>query len=448
LIDWEEMAARGGASWVESANDTDCGFPLDGLPYCIFTDETGRHARPGVGIGSFILDLDRASRSGILEGLPPAIHAACDSHTLNKLMACDPAALAALRARLQHLLHARADQATRDAVGVLLSPMSEAALLKPVEPPNYTDFYASIDHAANVGRIFRPDEPLLPNYKFIPIGYHGRASSIVVGGTPVRRPHGQTRPVPGGLPGFGPTRSLDYEVEAGLYIGAGNAQGEPIDIAQAGNHIFGITLVNDWSARDLQQWEYQPLGPFLGKSFATSVSPWVVPMAALKPFRAPAALRAAGDPDPLDYLWNPEDQHAGAIDLIVESFLLTPTMRASGAAPHRLSHANLRDLYWTPAQLIAHHTSNGCNLQPGDLLATGTVSGAQEEAAGCLLEMTFGGLKPVRLPSGEKRTALEDGDEITLRGFCRRDGYPRISLGECRGAVLPAHPSSPSNVKS
>jgi fumarylacetoacetase len=437
LIDWEEMAARGGASWIESANDPECGFPLDGLPYCIFTSADRRHPRPGIGIGSLILDLADAGHSGILEGLPPCISSACDAHTLNKLMACAPAALAALRSRIQHLLHSKADQPTRDAVGVLLSPMSEVTLLKPVDPPNFTDFYASIDHATNVGRIFRPDQPLLPNYKFIPIGYHGRASSMVVSGTPVRRPRGQTKPAAGALPAFGPSRSLDYEVEIGLYMGAGNPLGEPIDIACAGEHIFGISLVNDWSARDLQQWEYQPLGPFLAKSFATTVSPWVVPMAALKPFRVPAALRAAGDPDPLDYLWNPEDQHTGAIDLTVEALLLTPAMRTAGAEPHRLSRANLRDLYWTPAQLITHHTSNGCNLLPGDLLATGTVSGPQESAAGCLLELTHGGGKPVQLPNGEKRTALEDGDEVILRGYCRKEGHPRITLGECRGVVLP-----------
>jgi len=439
LIDWEEMAARGGASWIESANDPDGGFPLDGLPYCIFTSADRRHPRPGIGIGSLILDLADAVRSGILEGLPPCIISACHAHTLNRLMACAPDALAALRARLQHLMHSKADKATRDAVGVLLSPISEAALLKPVDPPNFTDFYASIDHATNVGRIFRPDQPLLPNYKFIPIGYHGRASSIVVSGTSIRRPRGQTKPAAGALPAFGPSRSLDYEVEVGLYMGAGNKLGEPIDIARAGEHIFGISLVNDWSARDLQQWEYQPLGPFLAKSFATTVSPWVVPIAALKPFRVPAALRAAGDPDPLDYLWNPEDQHTGAIDLVVEALLLTPAMLAAGAEPHRLSRANLRDLYWTPAQLVAHHTSNGCNLLPGDLLATGTISGPHPDAAGCLLELTHGGGKPVLLPNGEKRTALEDGDEVILRGYCRKEGHPRITLGECRGVVLPAN---------
>ncbi len=446
MIDWEEMAARGGASWVESANDPEGGFPLDNLPYCVFTCGDRRHPRPGIRIGDFILDLARAGGSGILEGLDHSVLTACHAHTLNKLMACEPAALAALRERLQRLLHARADQATRDAMEVLLSPAAAATLLKPVDPPDFTDFYASLDHAANVGRIFRPDTPLLPNYKFVPIGYHGRASSIAVSATGVRRPRGQAKPA-GGAPAFGPTHSLDYEVEIGFYMGPGNSFGEPIGIAQAGEHIFGVSLVNDWSARDIQSWEYQPLGPFLGKSFATSVSPWVVPLAALKPFRVPAALRAAGDPDPLDYLWNPDDQHSGAIDLVVEVFLLTPALRAAGAGPHRLSRANLRDLYWTPAQLIAHHTSNGCNLVPGDLLASGTISGSQPGSAGCLLELTHGGGKPIVLPNGEKRIALEDGDEVILRGHCRRDGYPRISLGECRGTVLPADACLPSIVR-
>ncbi|HUH61753.1 MAG TPA: fumarylacetoacetase [Terracidiphilus sp.] len=444
MIDWEEMAARGGSSWVESANDPEGGFPLDNLPYCVFTCRERRHPRPGVRIGNLILDLASASRSGILEALHPEVLAACDARTLNRLMACEPVAIGDLRERLQRLLHAKADQATRDAMGVLLSPVAEATLLKPVDPPDFTDFYASIDHATNVGRIFRPETPLLPNYKFVPIGYHGRASSIVVSGTDVRRPCGQARPAGGGVPAFGPAGSLDYEMEIGLYMGAGNRLGEPIDIARASEQIFGVSLVNDWSARDIQSWEYQPLGPFLGKSFATSVSPWVVPLAALKPFRAPAALRAAGDPDPLDYLWNSDDQHTGSIDLVVEAFVLTPTMRAAGAEPHRLSRANLRDLYWTPAQLIAHHSSNGCNLLPGDLLATGTISGPQPDSAGCLLELTHGGGKPVLLPNGEKRTALEDGDEIILGGYCRRDGYPKISLGVCRGAILPARGPSES----
>jgi fumarylacetoacetase len=424
-------------SWVESANDPACGFPLQSLPYCILAGEAGR-GRPGVGIGASVLDLEACVRKGLLRGLPATILAACAAQTLNPLMACGAGAQAELRSRVMELLDSGAEAATRDTVSARLRSMKDATLLKPVEAANYTDFYASIEHATNVGRLFRPDTPLLPNYKFVPIGYHGRASSLVVSGTPVRRPSGQTKPAEGGVPGFGPTRSLDYEVEVGIYMGMGNPLGEPVEIGRAGERIFGLSLVNDWSARDMQSWEYQPLGPFLAKSFATSVSPWVVPMAAFAPFRMPARVRPADDPAPLKYLWSDEDQRDGAIDLTMEAWLLTPAMLAAGAEPCRLSRANLRNLYWTPAQLIAHHTSNGCNLLTGDLLATGTVSGNTEDAAGCLLELTQGGRKPIKLRNGESRAALEDGDEVILRGVCRREGFPTISLGECRGKVLPA----------
>jgi fumarylacetoacetase len=425
-------------SWVESANEPECGFPLQSLPYCIFSGEDGT-GRVGVGIGEQVLDLSACSRAGVMEGLPAAVCAALEGRTLNPLLECGTAAHQALRSRLMDLLDARAGGAVLEAVRAALLSMKEALWLKPIEPKNYTDFYASIHHATNVGRIFRPEQPLVPNYKFVPIGYHGRASSLVVSGTGVRRPAGQTRPMDaGGRPGFGPTKFMDYEVEVGMYIGAGNALGEPIPIENAAEHIFGLTLVNDWSARDVQSWEYQPLGPFLGKSFTTSVSPWVVPMAALAPFRVPALSRPAGDPAPMPYLWSDDDQRVGGIDLTVEVFLLTGAMRSEGKVAHQLSRANMRDLYWTPAQMIAHHTSNGCNLMPGDLLATGTISGAEENASGCLLEITHGGERPFRLPNGESREALEDGDEVILRGFCERAGLPRVSLGECRGVVLPA----------
>jgi fumarylacetoacetase len=424
-------------SWIDSANDAVCGFPLQSLPYCVYAAKDG-HARIGVGIGAFVLDLQHCARGGLFEGIPSEVQAASTERSLNALMTCDAAAHASLRRRLMDLLDAGVDGATREAVGLALTPIVEATLLKPVEAANYTDFYASIHHATRVGRLFRPEQPLLPNYKFVPIGYHGRASSLVVGGTPVRRPHGQTKPVDGGVPSFCPTKFLDYEVEVGVYIAGGNSLGTPVGIDRAGERIFGLSLVNDWSARDVQSWEYQPLGPFLGKSFATSVSPWVAPMAALEPFRVPVAERAAGDPAPLPYLFDEADQARGAINLTLEALLITTAMRAAGDGPYRLSSANLRDLYWTPAQMIAHHTSNGCNLLPGDLLATGTVSGAEESSAGCLLELTGGGKLPIQLPNGETRTALEDGDEMILRGYCRREGYPRVSVGECRGLILPA----------
>jgi fumarylacetoacetase len=422
-------------SWVESANDPTCGFPLQSLPYCIFTNQDA-HPRLGIGIGDSVLDLQKCKGAGLLEGLPASIQTACEAPNLNPLIACGAAAHAKLRARLIDLLDASADEATRNAVSAALTPMVTAKLIKPVDPANYTDFYASIHHATRVGRLFRPDNPLLPNYKHVPIGYHGRASSIVVSGTPIRRPSGQTKPaMPDAEPSFGPTRFLDYELEVAMYIADGNPLGDPIPIRQASSHIFGISLLNDWSARDIQSWENQPLGPFLAKSFATSVSPWVVPIAAIAPFRVAAQLR---EPSPLDYLFDAMDQYTGAFDLTLEVFLLTPKMRIASQAPHRLSKANLAGLFWTPAQLIAHHTSNGCNLLPGDLLATGTVSGREDDSAGCLLELTAGGANPIQLPNGETRSALEDGDEVILRGVCRQKGYPEVSLGECRGTVLPA----------
>jgi len=425
------------SSWVESANEPARGFPLQSLPYCVFTGMDGR-PRVGVGIGSSVLDVHECGRVGLFDELPAPIRSACEAETLNPLTACEAASHAALRARLMDLLDSRADKSTREIVGKALTPMAGVILLKPVVSANYTDFYASIYHATRVGRLFRPEQPLLPNYKFVPIGYHGRASSLVVSGTPVQRPSGQTKPIAGDIPRFGPTRFLDYEVEVGIYIATGNKLGDPVAIDHAGELAFGITLLNDWSARDMQSWESQPLGPFLAKSFATSVSPWVVPVAALLPFRCAAAGRPADDPAPLPYLWSSEDQKTGAIDITLDAFLLTSAMRTAGLAAHRLSRANLRDLYWTPAQLITHHTSNGCNLLPGDLLATGTVSGKEDESASCLLELTAGGAKPILLPNGQSRTALEDGDEVILRGVCRRDGFPEVSLGECRGTILPA----------
>jgi fumarylacetoacetase len=298
--------------------------------------------------------------------------------------------------------------------------MRDAVMLLPVDIGDYTDFYASIFHATNVGKLFRPDNPLLPNYKHIPIGYHGRASSIVVSGTPIRRPSGQTQ-----VSTFGPTRRLDYELEVGFFIGGGNALGEPIPIASAEEHVFGVCLVNDWSARDIQAWEYQPLGPFLGKSFATSISPWVVPMEALAPYRVPIYARPEGDPAPLEYLDSAENRARGAIDITLEVEITTTQMRAGGLAPFRLSKGNFKELYWSIAQMVAHHTSNGCNLRPGDLLASGTVSGPGQDSHGCLLEMG-----PITLPNGEVRKFLEDGDEITLRGYCEN-----IDLGECTGRV-------------
>lgn len=427
-------------SWVESANDPAVGFPLQGLPYCSFVarDKGDASVRLGVGIGSFVLDLKGLVRAGLLSSLNAETQAACTAAQLNPLLRCGPPEWSALRKALVDLLKEDAAPDNRRKVEALLAPQDEARFLMPVAVGNYTDFYASIHHATNVGRLFRPDQPLLPNYKWLPIGYHGRASSLVVSGTAIQRPCGQTKLSGNDVPAFGPTAQLDYELEVAACIGQGNQLGEPVPINEASRHIFGLTLLNDWSARDIQSWEYQPLGPFLGKSFATSLSPWIVPMDALHPFRVPLQERPAGDPASLPYLDELSLSYISGVDVTLEVFLSTALMRETSIAPAQLSSGNLRDLYWSFPQMIAHHTSNGCNLVEGDLLASGTVSGADEGSRGCLLEITRRGVSPVRLPSGEMRSFLEDGDEVILRGFCQRDGYPRISFGECRGKILPA----------
>jgi fumarylacetoacetase len=423
-------------SWVESANKAGCGFPLQNLPCCGFETAAGE-IHIGVGIGDSILDLNQAAKNGLLDSLSDEVREACEAATLNGLMACGVDANGELRRRLTELLRQEAGEASIEAMRTMLLPVEGAAFRKPVAVGNYSDFYASVHHATNVGKLFRPEQPLLPNYKWIPIGYHGRASSLVISRSPVVRPRGQTKPPTADAPTFGASRQLDYELEVAAYIGCGNALGEPISIAEAERHLFGISLLNDWSARDVQSWEYQPLGPFLGKSFATSVSPWVVSMEALAPYRVALAKRGEDDPKPLAYLQDLEIGRAG-IDLKLEVYLATDAMRERGLAPMRVSEGNLRDLYWSFAQMVAHHTSNGCNLLPGDLIASGTVSGPDEGMQGCLLEMTRRGAAPLQLPSGESRTFLEDGDEVILRGFCEREGLPRIGLGECRGMIAPA----------
>ncbi len=421
-------------SWVESANDSQTDFPLENLPFGVFL-RSGSFACPCVAIGDQILDLHETVASGLLYGLDVEISRSCESNSLNELMSLGRGAVSTLRAHLMDLL---SNRAARARVQPLLIPQSRTEMVLPAHIGNYTDFYASVYHATNVGRLFRPDNPLLPNYKYIPIGYQGRASSIVVSGTETRRPCGQTKAPDAVLPIFEPSRSFDYELEVGFFVGQGNAQGEAISITDAESHIFGLCLVNDWSARDIQAWEYQPLGPFLAKNFATTISPWVVTMDALEPFRVPAFVRPEGDPEPLRYLDAPEDRARGGIDLKLEVLLKTARMRAENAQPVQISRGNLRDLYWTLAQMLAHHASNGCNLQPGDLLASGTVSGAAPDSLGCLLEITRRGADPLSLPSGETRKFLEDGDEVTLRGYCEREGHPRIGFGECRGVVVPA----------
>jgi fumarylacetoacetase len=423
-------------SWVDSANEPDGDFPIQNLPLGVFRRRGEREPRIGVAIGSSILDLPAAREAGLLEGLDPQIQAACAEDSLRELMALGRDAARALRHAVSVLL--RDTSRERGATQGCLVDMGEAELLLPARIGDYTDFYASIHHATNVGSMFRPDNPLLPNYKWMPIGYHGRASSIVVSGSAVRRPNGQTVEEPNGPPSFGPAKRLDYEMEVGALIGRGNALGTPIPLAQALDHLFGLCLVNDWSARDIQTWEYQPLGPFLAKSFATSISPWVVTVDALEPFRVPALLRADGDPGPLPHLDDRGDREWGAFDITVEVWLATAQMRERGLPATRLSRGRFRDLYWTLGQMVAHHTSNGCNLQPGDLIASGTVSGPEKEARGSLLELAWRGTEPIELPSGETRKFLADGDEVILRGDCQREGFRRIGFGECRGVVTAA----------
>jgi len=430
-------------SWVESANIAGSDFPIQNLPFGVFRRRDAvAHARVGVAIGDRILDLNGMQREGLLAEKSVRLAAnACASDALNPLMAVGTGPRRALRQRLHAILRQDAAASDRQAAACHLVAQADVEMLLPASVGDYTDFYASIFHATNVGKLFRPDNPLLPNYKYIPIGYHGRASSLVATGTAILRPCGQTRDgdaEPSDAPKFGPTLALDYELEVGFFVSAGNRLGETIPIGEAEEHIFGICLVNDWSARDIQAWEYQPLGPFLGKSFATSLSPWVVTMEALAPFRAPAFARAEGDPAPLPYLFCQSDREQGGLNLCLEVSLSSVRMREAGIAPLVLGRSNFRDLYWTMAQMLTHHASNGCNLRPGDLLASGTVSGADKSARGCLLEVTSRGKDPVTLPTGEQRKFLEDGDEIILRGFCEGDGFRRIGLGSCRGTILPA----------
>ena len=431
-LDQTHSAATG--SWIGSAQRPGGDFPLQNLPFGVFRSGPGE-PRIGVAIGDQILDLQRSVLVGALGPFEPSLREAVLARTLNPLFALGRPAARAVR----HAVHAlvREDSELPRPPEECLVPAAAAELLLPAAVGDYSDFYASIHHATNVGTRFRPEQPLLPNYKWVPIGYHGRASSLVASGTAVRRPQGQSRADDAEQPRFRPTGALDYEAEIGVWIGKGNALGRPVPLAEAAEHIFGFGLVNDWSARDVQRWEYQPLGPFLSKSFATTVSPWVVTQDALAPFRVPAALRPGGDPPPLPYLRHAEEELGGyGIELTVA--LSSERMRATGAAPLLLSRSSFAELYWTPAQLLTHHASNGCNLRPGDLLASGTLSGPRRENRGCLLELTWRGKEPLSLPTGETRRFLEDGDEVIMRASCSRDGFVGIGFGECRGVVLPA----------
>lgn len=419
-------------SWVASANAAQTDFPIQNLPF-------GRMRcrdqpwRIGVAIGDQVLDLRLAAGQAVWADDVKPLLAPLAAGDLNAFMALGPTARRTLRQALSTALAEGA--AAQAALERCLVPQAGLELGVPCRIGDYTDFYVGIHHATAVGKLFRPDNPLLPNYKWVPIGYHGRASSIVASGTPIRRPTGQTAGAQG--PAFGPSQRLDLELEVGLLIGTGNELGEPIPIGQAEDHLFGITLFNDWSARDIQGWEYQPLGPFLSKNFGSTISPWVVTMEALAPFRAPLSVRPAGDPQPLPYLDDPRDRAHGAVDIQLEVRLQTAKMRREGIAPATISRSGFAQAaYWTPAQLIAHHTVNGCNLQPGDLLGSGTLSGVEREQAGSLLEMTAGGKEPITLPSGEARTFLQDGDTLELAGWCARPGARRIGFGPCVGTVV------------
>ncbi|WP_180683883.1 fumarylacetoacetase [Tepidicella baoligensis] len=431
-----EPAAR---SWLDTANSPGTDFPVQNLPFAVFRRRgTAEGFRGGVAIGDQVLDLAALAADRPFDGLAAEALGAAAGDTLNDLMALGPPAWRALRYALFALLGSGASETSVRAARGALVPMNSVEYALPARIGNYTDFYTSIHHARNVGRVIRPDDPLTPNFQWMPIAYHGRASSVVVSGTPFRRPMGQAMAPGASAPFYGPCRQLDYELELGFYIGPGNALGEPVPISQARDHIFGMCLLNDWSARDHQFWEMAPLGPFLGKNFCTSVSPWVVTLDALAPYRVPFE-RPAGDPQPLGYLDDPAERADGGLDIALEVWLESAAHRARGLAPHRLSATSFRHQYWTIAQMLAQHTVGGCNLQPGDLLGTGTISGPTAPEAGAIVELSLGGTRAIELSStGETRTFLEDGDSVILRGWCERPGAARIGFGECRGTVLPA----------
>ncbi len=423
-------------SWVASANVAGCDFPIQNLPFASFKRKGSQEAfRGGVAIGDQILDLSALAQTESLTGNAQQAALAGALPQLNGLMALGQAYWSALRLALSRGLRAgSAEQAVWQAC---LVPQADAELGLPARIGDYTDFYTSIYHATNIGKQFRPDNPLLPNYQWIPIGYHGRASSIVASGQPFKRPVGQTKAPDAAVPTVKASARMDIELELGVIMGNGNALGDAIRIEDAEDHIFGLCLLNDWSARDIQPWEYQPLGPFLAKNFASHISPWVVTMEALAPYRA-AFTRPEGDPQPLPYLDSAHNRDAGALDIQLSFALQTSQMRAAGEQAALVSQTNYKHAYWTAAQMVTHHTVNGCNLQPGDLLGTGTLSGPTLDQAAALIELTTGGKNPINLPNGEKRTWLEDGDSVVLRGWCEKPGAARVGFGECEGTLLPA----------
>jgi fumarylacetoacetase len=424
----------GATSWVESANH-DCDFPIQNLPLGIF-DVGNEKRRAGVAIGDVIVDLEALLHDGTLSGdAARAVEATVQQGTLNGLFALGAVPRRALRLALFDLL---TKDGFRGSVEPHLVDAGSVRMHVPATIGDYTDFFAGIHHATNVGKLFRPDNPLMANYKYVPIGYHGRASSIRPSGAKVRRPNGQVKRPEADKPVLMPSQRLDYEVELGAWVGPGNAIGAPIPIGEAASHLVGLSLLNDWSARDIQSWEYQPLGPFLAKSFSTTISPWVITAEALAPFRTEQARRPDGDPAPLAYLRDDADQAHGAYDIELEVRIQTKIMAARGLPPHRLGLSNARHMYWTIAQMLTHHTVAGCNLRPGDLLGTGTISAPDPSGYGSLLEVSQGGNQPVLLPSRESRRFLEDGDTIIMRGQCNRAGYAPIGFGDCVGEITSA----------
>ncbi len=423
-------------SWVASANVPGTDFPLQNLPFAVFRRTVRDEPwRGGVAIGDQVLDLAAASRTALFSGLAAQALMAGAQPKLNSLMALGPAAWSALRLALSRALREGAD--AQPLLQACLVPQSEVEYTVPAQIGDYTDFYTSVYHATNIGRQFRPDNPLLPNYKWVPIGYHGRSSSINISGQAFTRPKGQLKAADAAQPLLAPCKKLDIELELGVFIGPGNAQGEPIAMTEAEDHVFGLCLFNDWSARDIQGWEYQPLGPFLSKNFASTLSPWIVTLEALAPYRVPFT-RPEGDPQPLPYLDSPANRQAGSLDIQLQVGLQTPQMREANQADATICRTSYRHAYWTLAQMVTHHTVNGCNLQPGDLLGSGTLSGPALDQAGALIELTEGGMRPIELPDGESRTFLEDGDSVVIRGWCEKPGAARIGFGECWGTVLPA----------
>ncbi|EGI74915.1 MULTISPECIES: fumarylacetoacetase [Pseudoalteromonas] len=423
-------------SWVESANVDNCDFPIQNLPFAEFRRKGSDEAfRGGVAIGDQVIDLAKLSKLNVLTGDAKTAADAASEATLNTFMGLGKQYWSALRLALSKALRAGSEH--QQALSDTLVAQSDIEFSLPCRIGDYTDFYTSIYHATAVGSLFRPDNPLLPNYKWVPIGYHGRSSSIDVSGQTFHRPKGQTKAPDAEVPSFGPCKRLDYELELGIYLGKGNALGDAIAIENAENHVFGFCVFNDWSARDLQAWEYQPLGPFLAKNFASTVSPWIVTTEALAPYRT-SWTRDENDPQPMDYLESKANRDQGAFDIQMDVKIQTQKMRSEGHNPTRVSTSSFKHSYWTVAQMVTHHTVNGCNFMPGDMLGSGTQSGPTHEEAGSLLELSRGGKEKITLSNGEQRSFLEDGDNVIMRGWCEKEGYARIGFGSVESTVLPA----------